>query len=94
MGPGHAVRRADYQRPGQLVNAHVGSYFPDLFHIARERGPLALYTGSKPTIARAFSVHAVLFLGVEMGMKFFDGFVWAKRILRRRMSKHTVNSSD
>ena len=72
----------------------VGSYFPDLFRIARERGPLALYTGLIPTIARAFSANAALFLGVETGKKFFDGFVWAKRILRKRMSKRTVNSSD
>jgi solute carrier family 25 ornithine transporter 2/15 len=72
----------------------VGSYFPDLFRIVRECGPLALYTGSISTIARAFSVNAALFLGVEMGKKFFDGFVWAKRILQRRMSKRTVNSSD
>ena len=56
----------------------VGSYFPELFRIARERGPLALYTGLIPTIARAFPANAALFLGVEMGKKFFDGFVWAK----------------
>ena len=72
----------------------VGSYFPYLFCISRDRGPLALYTGLIPTIARALSANAVLFLGVEMGKKFFDGFVWAKRILRKRMSKRTVNSSD
>ncbi len=72
----------------------VGSYFPDFFRIARKRGPLALYTGLIPTIARAFSANAALFLGVEMGKKFFDGFIWAKRILRKRMSKCTVNSSD
>lgn len=56
----------------------VGSYFPELIRIARERGPLALYTGLVPTIARAFPANAALFLGVEMGKKFFDGFVWAK----------------
>jgi hypothetical protein len=72
----------------------VRSYFPDLFRIAREHGPLALYTGLIPTMARAFSANAALFLGMEMGKKFFNGFVWAKRILRRRMSKRTVNSSD
>ena len=45
----------------------VGSYLPDLFCIARGGGPLALYTGLIPTIARAFSANAELFLGVEMG---------------------------
>ncbi len=84
----------DDQRPGKLDLRVVGSYFPDLFRIARERGPLALYTGLIPTIAKAFSANATLFLGMEMGKKFFDGFVWAKQILWRRMSKRTVNSSD
>ena len=50
----------------------VGSYFPELFRIARERGPLALYTGLIPTIARAFPANAALFLGVEMAKKAFD----------------------
>ncbi len=86
------VRMTNVQASSDLCI--VGSYFPDLFHIARERGPLALYTGLIPTIARAFSANAALFLGVEMGKKFFDGFVWAKQILRKRMSKRTVNSSD
>ena len=86
------VRKTSVQASSDL--RIVGSYFTELFHIARERGPLALYTGLIPTIARAFSANAALFLGVEMGKKFFDGFVWAKRILRRRMSKRTVNSSD
>lgn len=54
----------------------VGSYFPELIRIAKERGPLALYTGLIPTIARAFPANAALFLGVEMGKKFFDKFVW------------------
>jgi hypothetical protein len=77
------------------LDLHIaGSYFPDLFRIARERGPLVLYTGLIPTIARAFSANAALFLGMEMGNKFFDSFIWAKQILRRRMSKSTVNSSD
>jgi hypothetical protein len=31
-----------------------------------------------PTIARAFSTNAALFLDEEMGKKFFGGFVWAK----------------
>ncbi|KAL3766750.1 hypothetical protein ACHAWO_005148 [Cyclotella atomus] len=54
----------------------VGSYFPELLRIVKERGPLALYTGLGPTIARAFPANAALFLGVEMGKKFFDQFVW------------------
>eukprot|EP00986_Skeletonema_menzelii_P009608 scaffold4398_cov250-Skeletonema_menzelii.AAC.1 len=45
----------------------VGSYFPELIRIAKERGVLALYTGLIPTIARAFPANAALFLGVEMG---------------------------
>jgi hypothetical protein len=55
----------------------VGSYFTELFCIVRECGPLALYTGLIPTIARAFSANVVLFLGMEMRKKFFDSFVWA-----------------
>lgn len=55
----------------------VGSYFPELFRIVKERGPLALYTGLGPTIARAFPANAALFLGVETGKKAFDKFVWA-----------------
>ncbi len=70
------VRMTNVQASSDL--RMVGSYFLDLFHITRERGPLALYTGLIPTIARAFSANAALFLGVEMGKKFFDGFVWAK----------------
>ena len=54
----------------------VGSYFPELIRIAKERGPLALYTGLAPTIARAFPANAALFLGVEMGKKIFDKYVW------------------
>lgn len=54
----------------------VGSYFPELIRIVKERGPLALYTGLIPTIARAFPANAALFLGVEMGKKLFDKFVW------------------
>lgn len=56
----------------------VGSYFPELFRIMRERGPLALYTGLIPTVLRAFPANAALFLGVETGKKFFDQFVWPK----------------
>lgn len=54
----------------------VGSYFPELIRIVKERGPLALYTGLIPTIARAFPANAALFLGVEMGKKVFDQYVW------------------
>lgn len=54
----------------------VGSYFPELIRIVKERGPLGLYTGLIPTVARAFPANAALFLGVEMGKKFFDKFVW------------------
>lgn len=54
----------------------VGSYFPELIRIVKERGPLALYTGLVPTIARAFPANAALFLGVEMGKKFFDKWLW------------------
>jgi len=53
----------------------VGSYFPELIRIVKERGPLALYTGLIPTIARAFPANAALFLGVEMGKKVFDKYV-------------------
>jgi len=54
----------------------VGSYFPELLRIAKERGPLALYTGLIPTILRAFPANAALFLGVETGKKVFDRWVW------------------
>jgi len=54
----------------------VGSYFPELLRIVRERGPRALYTGLVPTLARAFPANAALFLGVETGKKVFDRWVW------------------
>jgi hypothetical protein len=54
----------------------IGSYFPELFKIARERGILGLYGGLGPTLLRAFPANAALFLGVEMGKKFFDNLVW------------------
>ena len=50
----------------------VGSYFPQLFQIARERGIAGLYSGLGPTLIRAFPANAALFLGVEMGKKLFD----------------------
>lgn len=54
----------------------VGSYFPMLFKIARERGVLGLYSGLGPTLLRAFPANAALFLGVEMGKRFFDNLLW------------------
>ena len=54
----------------------IGSYFPELIRIARERGPSGLYQGLGPSLVRAFPANAALFLGVEMGKKFFDGFLW------------------
>lgn len=55
----------------------VGSYFPELFKIARERGIVGLYSGLGPTLIRAFPANAALFLGVEMGKKMFDSFLWS-----------------
>ena len=54
----------------------VGSYLPELFKIARERGVVGLYGGLGPTLLRAFPANAALFLGVETGKKFFDNLVW------------------
>lgn len=54
----------------------LGSYFPMLAKIARERGVSGLYNGLSPTLARAFPANAALFLGVESGKKLFDDFVW------------------
>ncbi|CAB9509791.1 Mitochondrial ornithine transporter 1 [Seminavis robusta] len=50
----------------------VGSYFPEVFQIAKERGITGLYAGLGPTLVRAFPANAALFLGVEMGRKLFD----------------------
>jgi solute carrier family 25 ornithine transporter 2/15 len=50
----------------------VGSYFPEFARIARERGLRGFYSGLGPTLVRAFPANAALFLGVEMGKKFFD----------------------
>lgn len=50
----------------------VGSYFPELLKIARERGLIGLYSGLGPTLLRAFPANAALFLGVEMSKKLFD----------------------
>jgi solute carrier family 25 (mitochondrial carnitine/acylcarnitine transporter), member 20/29 len=54
----------------------VGSYFPELVKIARQRGIRGLYAGLGPTLVRAFPANAALFLGVETGKKAFDNFVW------------------
>ena len=56
----------------------VGSYFPELIKIARERGIIGLYNGLGPTLLRAFPANAALFLGVETGKKFFDNLVSTK----------------
>ena len=54
----------------------VGSYFPEMARIARERGVRGFYSGLGPTLIRAFPANAALFLGVEMGKKFFDDMLW------------------
>ena len=54
----------------------LGSYFPELKKIARQRGLGGLYAGLGPTLIRAFPANAALFLGVESGKKLFDNFVW------------------
>lgn len=56
----------------------VGSYFPEFARIVRERGVAGLYHGLGPTLVRAFPANAALFLGVEMGKKFFDDMLWRK----------------
>jgi solute carrier family 25 ornithine transporter 2/15 len=56
----------------------VGSYFPEFARIVRERGVLGLYHGLLPTLVRAFPANAALFLGVEMGKKFFDDMLGRK----------------
>lgn len=50
----------------------VGSYFPELFRIARTHGLPGLYNGLGPSLLRAFPANAALFLGVEMGKRAFD----------------------
>mmetsp|Transcript_5224 Transcript_5224/g.12497 ORF Transcript_5224/g.12497 Transcript_5224/m.12497 type:complete len:256 (+) Transcript_5224:241-1008(+) len=55
----------------------IGSYFPELIKITRERGLAGLYSGLGPTLVRAFPANAALFLGVEMGKKFFDSLLAA-----------------
>ena len=54
----------------------IGSYFPELIRIGRERGITGLYSGLGPTLARAFPANAALFLGVELAKKGFDDCIW------------------
>mmetsp|Transcript_20212 Transcript_20212/g.41217 ORF Transcript_20212/g.41217 Transcript_20212/m.41217 type:complete len:297 (+) Transcript_20212:58-948(+) len=54
----------------------VGSYFPELIKIGRERGITGLFNGLGPTLARAFPANAALFLGVELSKKAFDNYIW------------------
>lgn len=56
----------------------IGNYWPEMKVIARERGLLGFYNGLAPTLVRAFPANAALFLGVELGKKFFDTAVWKK----------------
>lgn len=60
----------------------VGSYVPQLVSIARERGILGLYQGLGPTLVRAFPANAALFLGVELGKRAFDDYVWKETTSR------------
>lgn len=67
--------------PKTLVQASyesrvVGSYVPMFLKIFRERGIAGLYSGLFPTLVRAFPANAALFLGVEMGKRAFDKYVW------------------
>jgi len=50
----------------------VGSYFPKMAQILKERGIAGFFNGLGPTLVRAFPANAALFLGVEMGKKCFD----------------------
>lgn len=54
----------------------LGSYIPELVRIARERGIGGLYNGLGPTLVRAFPANAALFLGVELGKRAFDNYIW------------------
>lgn len=53
----------------------VGSYFPEIIQIAKERGIAGFYHGLGPTLIRAFPANAALFLGVEVGKNLFDEFI-------------------
>jgi len=54
----------------------VGSYFPEMISIIRKRGVLGLYDGLGPVLIRAFPANAALFLGVELGKRSFDDYIW------------------
>jgi hypothetical protein len=54
----------------------MGSYFPELIRVAKQRGIGGLYAGLGSTLIRAFPANAALFLGVESGKKLFDKAVW------------------
>ena len=56
----------------------IGSYIPEFVKIANQRGIGGLYMGLGPTLVRAFPANAALFLGVELGKRFFDQFLWNK----------------
>jgi hypothetical protein len=57
----------------------IGSYIPELLRIARERGIVGLYSGLGPTLIRAFPANAALFLGVELGKRAFDKYIWTEK---------------
>jgi Mitochondrial carrier protein len=57
----------------------LGSYVPELVRIARERGIAGLYNGLGPTLVRAFPANAALFLGVELGKRAFDNYIWKEK---------------
>jgi Mitochondrial carrier protein len=52
---------------------------PELVRIARERGVIGLYSGLGPTLVRAFPANAALFLGVELGKRAFDKYIWKEK---------------
>lgn len=55
----------------------VGSYFPEMIRISQQHGLSGFYNGLGPTLVRAFPANAALFLGVEIGKKFFENNVWS-----------------
>lgn len=59
----------------------LGSYVPELVRIAQRHGIAGLYSGLGPCLIRAFPANAALFLGVELGKRAFDDYVWKERII-------------